>query len=291
MSLPADTLLAKVEHASFFRDVAPDLHVDAAQAPLVLEVSPRDAERARLSLDRHGYFSLDGALSPDFAAALSRAATALEIRGVPALFLFAYDEPWAAAFAARDALVTVLGERYALIDDVWAWRVPKAAGARGWKPHRGTYEDNRRHGAAPSVINAWVALSDVTLDAACMHVVPLDRDPHAPGDLASHAYDPSAVVPLPAAPGTLLAWSSNVLHWGGDMTERAPEARVSLSFSLSAGGDRGLARAPAFRERIDLLADLVAVYGDNEGPDFEPVREWARLNAATRALGRRPRSS
>lgn len=279
-------LFGMVTRASFFRELAPELHIDGPAAITTTALDPRAASAARATLSKHGYFSLSSVVSRSRVDLLASATRALYDRKVPTCFLFAYDEAWALGFELEDALHAVLGSRYHLVPDVWAWLIEPIATRRGWRPHRGTYVDDRRADGAPSVINLWLALSEVTAETACMHVVPLDADPHFPGELKSVEFDERSVVALPCERGTLLGWNSNVLHYGGEMTEAACEARLSLSYTLR---DRReppeLERVPTFEERIDLLAQMIAIYGDQEGAELAAARQWAKLHLALHALG------
>lgn len=290
MEKEVSRLFANVTRAAFFRELAPELHAGEATSFAPLVISPGAARGARESLDAHGWFSIESLVPAREIANLARAVEALDASAIPTCFLFAYDEAWSLGFAIAAALEAVLGARYGLAPDVWAWLVPPIAGRSGWRAHRGTYEDERRPNACPKVINLWLALSDVTVDTACMHVVPIDRDPHFPGDLRRVDFDDEDVVALPAMAGTLLGWTSNALHFGGPMTARARSPRISLSYTLRDPPHTGdLAAAPSFEARIDLLAQMITLYGDQEGASLRVAREWAELHEQMRALGARRR--
>jgi Phytanoyl-CoA dioxygenase (PhyH) len=284
-------LFADVTRAEFFANLAPALHVDGVAADTPVELSTASAEHAHATLAKHGYFSLDSLVPLPLVEALARALEDLDRAHLSTCFLFAYDEAWSLGFAIADALRAVLGAHYAIAPDVWAWLVRPEKGRSGWRPHRGTYQVERQANGGPRVVNVWLALSDVTVDTACMHVVPLDRDPHYPQDLQRVDFDPTNVTPLTAKAGTLLGWDSNVLHFGGPMTERATSARLSLSYTLRCPADAmDLHRVPNFQDRIDLLAQMVLVYGDQEGPSLHPERRWAAMHEAMRKLGTSARS-
>ena len=277
--MTAKDFIGKVEHEKFFRDLAPRLHTTGARKA---GVAP--AADVKPSIEREGYFVVPGLLRPDEADALRDAVDALAAANVPALFVFVYDEAWNALSRARD-LVRATGTAYDLLADVWAWRIP--LGARGWDVHRGTSVD-AREGWAPAVLNLWIPLSDVSRETAAIHLVPLDRDPHYPRALDKVDFDPARVVALAASRGALMGWNSNVLHWGGPMTAQAPEPRRSISVSLVAPFAKGL-RAPetqTFRDRLDLIADMITTYGTHEGPDLDDAREWAQMVRSLRSLGR-----
>ena len=275
-----EALFAKVERESFFHAIAPRLHTTGtltSGAPPVAHVQQ--------AIEREGYFVVPGLLAEDEANALREAIDALSAANVPPIFVFAYDEAWSAVARARD-LVRTTGTAYDLLADVWAWRVP--LGARGWDVHRGTAEDSRE-GWAPAILNLWIPLSDVTRESAAIHVVPLDRDPHFPLAMGKLDYDPAHVVALEGRRGALMGWSSNVLHWGGQMSDHAVEPRRNISVSLVAPFAPGV-RAPetqTFRGRLDLIADMISTYGNHEGPTLDDARAWAAIVLNMRALARR----
>ena len=287
MRADAIALFGKVERASYFERVAPELHVE--RPPPWPEPSVVDPSAARETLAVDGWFSVDSVLRDDEVAALANAIERLEADHVPALFVFAYDEAWLAVERIRRAVAAIIDAPCAVVADVWAWRIAPTKGARGWVPHRGTYVDNRV-GGKPSLINAWIALSDVTVETACMHVLPASRDPNFGGDLRSTHHNALDALALPARPGNLLGWSSNLLHWGGAMSPTASRARLSLSVTLSCSAAvDALAQdaQPTMRERLDLIADLADAYGYLETSAFDATREWARVTRTTRALGSR----
>jgi hypothetical protein len=213
------------------------------------------------------------------------ATEALRARGLPAAFVYAFDEPWAIGERVRGRVSTLLGHDYRLAEDVWAWHIPPGSG-RGWPPHRGVAGD-RLDRAAPEVINVWVALTDVSSDRACMHAVPLDDDPGYPDALAQLTAPLECVRALPVPAGAALFWNANILHWGGRCAATAAGPRVSCSFTLCRADS--LARFPELvplpplahldlAARMDAVARMILVYGGADRGDVDGVvREWAAL--------------
>lgn len=271
----------------FWRGVASHLRV-TDHARDVPALASRDAiDHSRDSIRARGYGVLDRVVPHDACDALAEGLRSLQNAMIPAPFLFVFDEPWELAQSLGATFDGLLDARARLLRDVWAWRIEATSGARGWKPHRGVAWDVRDARGAPTLLNAWVALTDVGVESACMHLVPLDRDPHFPSVLDRIDVDTSLAVALPVAAGTLLAWNANVLHWGGAMSAGAP-ARASLSFSIRSTGNEASIdpRALAFDARVDLVADMIATYANVEAVP-EPWNEWARLDLGMRAHARR----
>jgi len=210
----------------------------------------------------------------ELAASLARALGRISDEGIPTPFLFVYDQAWEVAQRLRPAFDALMGAPTYVLPDVWAWFLrSKAGGAGGWAPHRGVRYDVRDAQGAPTLMNAWIALTDVTEANACMYVVPLPKDPSYPGALDAVDVDPSLATPLPVPAGGLVAWNANVLHWGGRMQSDAPP-RASLSFSIAT------AREPpppaSFDARLDLVAEMLLTYKDIARVDAAWI-EWASL--------------
>jgi hypothetical protein len=232
-------------------------------------------------LSRDGYAVLGDAILPDACDRMVRGVEGLVEGGLPPIFLYAFDAPWTAGERLRARVSAMLDRRYALVEDLWAWHVRPGTG-RGWRPHRGVPEPLLER-EAPELLNVWLALSDVTAERACMHVVPLDEDPAYPTalDRVDAALESVRALPVPA--GTALAWNANLLHWGGACAARAPGPRVSCSFTLvredaieRLGGRVIPAAGLAFQARIDAIARQIVIYGETHGEIEPDVLGWAR---------------
>ncbi len=269
-------------------ETAPTLQVSAPlmsqlafPAPAVLD------ERRRLAAQ--GFATVRAAIDEHTSADLVRGTEELRKRDFPATFLYAFDEAWLLGEAIRSQVSQLVGHEYRLVEDVWAWHIPPGQG--GWPPHRGVY-DAQLARDAPQILNAWVALSEVTVDRACMHAVPLDEDPGYPGALERLDAPLSAVCALPARAGDALFWNANVLHWGGPCAERAAGPRVSCSFTLCRND--AVDRFPAlamlrplaeldFAARMDVVAHMIATYGEDQPDVTDVIRQWASLTVALSA--------
>ena len=245
--------------------------------------APEDKE-GKPWLAREGYVVLHEVESAELCARLVTGIATLVAAGLPAVAVYGFDEPWQLGERVRARLSALVGHEYVLLDDAWAWQIEPGRG-RGWPAHRGYVEALDR--TAPELINVWVALSDVTSERSCMHLVPLDEDPHYPAALARTDAAAESVRALPVVAGTALAWNANVLHWGGACSARAPGPRVSCSFSLARGAlaqQFPVARASAagLESRLDSVALQIETYGDGQPDVNDEVREWARATSALR---------
>jgi hypothetical protein len=286
-----EELLRLVASPAQMRAIAPSLTVSAAGSATRPAATARDtaadvAARARAILRRDGLGAVSGVAAVPLCERLVAAVTALHAHGLPACFVYAFDEPWLLGDHVRTAIAALLGHEYALAEDVWAWLIPR--GSAGWPAHRGV-ADVLLDRDAPEVLNVWIALTEVTADRACMHAVPLGQDPGYP--IALETLETTAGEPLPAQAGDALFWNANVLHWGGTCAPEAAGPRVSCSFTLLRAGATAALRErlpsapPAdaldLTARMDTLARMVLLYGDAERSDVSPVvEEWARVTLA-----------
>jgi hypothetical protein len=268
------------------RALAPGLTIGGAAHEAQHASTFEDDATERVWLARDGYALLPLA-APDTAlrAAIIGAIGRLIEDGLPAVFIYLVDEVWEIGERLRDRVSRMLGRTYLLNEDGWAWQV--APGERGWSAHRDDGELCDRE--APERVNAWVALTDVTAERACMHVVPLDDDPSYPEKLQTKEIPFHAVRALPVSAGTCIVWNANVLHWGGACARRAPGPRVAISYTLVRDDAHEHFRKDALTgprlaplERVDVVASLIASYEGKAPTDVRPeVFAWA---AATRAL-------
>jgi hypothetical protein len=279
-STTIDGLLRLLGSADELAKLAPALTISAS-VPVATGGAP--SPEATMGLAAEGFASLTRTIPDGLAEALVLAAGALRARDLPASFLYAFDAPWTIGEQLRERIGTMLGGAYLLVEDVWAWHVPPGSG--GWPPHRGI-ADVQLDRERPEILNVWIALSDVPVDRACMHVVPLDEDLGYPNTLAKLDAPLATVRALPASAGDALFWNANILHWGGRCAERASGARVSCSFSLCRAD--AIERFPALAlvpplatldlgARMDALARMIRLYGEDQPDVSAAVREWANL--------------
>jgi hypothetical protein len=255
----------------------------------VLPVDEGALAEALRTFHRDGYLMLERVLPPDLCDALASGSTQLRAAGLPALFLFVFDEAWRAVFGLRGVLDAVLGPDHGVVPDVWAWHLARGADEHGWAVHRGLYHDVRDASGRPRVVNLWIPVTDVDPANACMYVVPATLDAGFPTSKEPSDTDLTNARPIPAPRGSVLLWNANVLHWGGTMSPEALSARISLSFSARAPHAAGdLGPILGFHERIDLLADMILVYG-HHAPDLGDAVRWAQANMTMRRLAARKR--
>lgn len=132
----------------------------------------------------------------------------------------------------------------------------QAGPGAGWPPHRDRPGADPRVSfhtdGSPRFMTVWVALSDATPQSSCLMVVPARDDPayfvgdldEERGPLASVFDRPQAwqsIVALPVSAGSVVAFSSRLLHWGSKAQRHGspsaagtpPLPRIAVSFALA----------------------------------------------------------
>jgi len=232
--------------AAFWRTLVPFLRidVDTSVASAIHPAVMSEADRLRAS----GWARLERAIPTSVTKPLADALRCLHDANVPAPFLFVFDEPWALATMLAPTWTALLGATPRVVPDVWASYLVEG---RGWDLHRGVDD------SSTSLVNAWVALSDVGAESACMSVVP---------------FGSTEPIALPVPAGSMLAWSAYVSRSSGGMKPGAPP-HASLSFTLDAAS--GPERMPSFEERVALVAKVLVAYEKMAGGASGPWLEWA----------------
>lgn len=245
---------------------------------------PAELVEAR-GLHAKGYARLGGLCERTACSDMVTMIARLRDAGLPAVFVLATDAALALGQLVQQVVSVCSSEAYTLVEDVWAWQIPR--GRSGWPAHRGisTLLDRAR----PELVNTWIALSDVPVERSCMHFVPLDEDAGYPDDLATIAA-PAGGDATALAAGEALAWNANVLHWGGPCALECAGPRVSCAFSLvrtdalPAIGLAPLTASLTPTERVDLVAKQIATYGAGQHDVSDEILEWARATFTLSAL-------
>lgn len=273
--------IADLERRETWERLWPGAKVDGpltAPSPLATE-----------ALELRDGFAIVPAAAPD-AALLRRRVETLHEAGIPLLFVYLDDAFWTPGLALAQLCSARFRRPFVLLDDGWAFRVE--GGAAGWPAHRGIWEEVLGDDGAPSVLNTWIALSDVPESASRMWVVPFSKDPAYPANLKDVSAEAGALS-LPTGPGDAAIWNANLLHWGGRADASAP-VRVSHTFTIAAEGSafaRTFGVAPVtqfpFRARLDFVARQFARYASHDETIPSRVLDWARATVSLAKLSSR----
>jgi len=250
-----------------WRALAPALHVgDTCVSPVALDIGP--ASVLAEMLRREGYVHVappDWRLPiPEMAEVVGR----IHALGLPPVFVYLYDETWWMFGRLRAQLATLLGDAYALLPEFWAWHVDPSTGDSGWAPHRDKGHIALFADGAPKSLTVWLPLTDATPLNGCMYIVPADRDPtYNTPDEQQLRFALSDIRALPAAAGSLLAWTQAIIHWGARTAPRQVGPRISLSCEFQRGDVAPFCTPlmsptdpPAFADRLRLIARQIIRY-------------------------------
>jgi hypothetical protein len=271
----------------FWRGFCPDLHNSHAPFARIREpytIHSADAGQAREQLLTDGYFATRPIVTIEEAARLRRGIERMASANYPSVFACVYDEFWRLFQGLEELLEPVLGAEYCLVPEgIWAFYVPTGHSGRGrWSaasPHRDSLgpDPGILGGGAPQLINLWIPLTDADPLNSCMYVVPAPFDPSFRSTSRAAEFDqidPQDIRALPARAGSVLGWSTHLLHWGSRSSGRARVPRISLSLYVQRADasrfyDDIVTRASEvpFEKRIEWIGRSMNV------PElFEPVR-------------------
>lgn len=274
----------------FWRSLAPDLSI--CESPASDDEPPREqpvgSDLASIAghLHEHGYFHLPAHIDAAKLAPLRQALDALQGAGIPAVFIYMYDEPWALLRGLSPLIQYFLGDQFALLPNFWAWNIPLTDGAGGWPPHQDCQAQTRFTGADDATdsvlisLSLWVPLSDATIHNGCLSVLPRALSDQVPPDGSLSDELLAQGIHLPAEAGAVLGWTQDLYHWSNQVTDQAVELRhpprMSLSLEFQNTAFEPLSepllniyRAPSFTDRIGLIALQIPKYHHMEPLSFD----------------------
>lgn len=254
-----------------WRRLAPALHVqDSAflsnQRPLALDADA--LAQVQRAVREDGYFHLPPQPWNLPTQAMADAIRRLDAQGIPLPFAFVYDEFWLLFWRMHRVLEGLLGPAYLRLPDFWAWLVNPQRNDSGWRPHR-----DRNHGAlfddgSPRAFTLWLPLTDATPDTSCMYVVPAQRDAtYGKGRIEGWQPALADIRALPAAAGSALGWTQELLHWGSSAHPRETRVRISVAMEFQSAQtppfNQPLMPAdqlPSFAVRLQLIGKQILQY-------------------------------
>lgn len=266
---PKPLTLAEAADPVFWRSLCPDLTIEGSREPAPAALP--DLEVLHGQLLGEGYVHEPDVLPPADVERLYACIRRLHQRGIPAAFVFIYDEAWDLFRSLAPFLRKVLGTDYRILPAFWAWHVEPTDAASGWRPHRdrpNTLDPDN----TPQSISIWLPLSHATPLNGCMYVLPIPRDPHfATRDWKSENLFSGETLQniraLPATPGSLLAWNQALLHWGGRASHLGKGPRCSISVEFQRGDRPELQSgliSPfeplSFQRRLGMMGNLMRQY-------------------------------
>jgi hypothetical protein len=285
---------------AFWRQLIPEFNIGAQpfrKPQGEHRFSDDQAIRLSRQIKQEGYFQSEPIIPPHEVESLANGIARLANAGAMPLFIGVYDEFWQFLYRLRNTFIPILGESYRLPPDYWAFHIAPGATKRGWHVHRDSPivkpfdADSRiREDGTPRLCTIWIPFTDATTHNSCIYVLPYPHDPVVQSflrkeDMATmqqHAQrmNLTAARALPAQAGSVLGWSSHVLHWGSQSTDWATHPRVSVGIYYEAADgprigvpfdDAGRRyidmHDPGFRldfqDRLAIIANILAIYIEN----------------------------
>lgn len=253
----------------FWRDHFPDLTISEALPSPVTPPAQAALDTIKKRVTKEGYFDERSPALERMAPRLAESVQKLVALGLPAPFLFVFDEPWN-AFRAVDAVIAaLLGSDFKMLPDFWAWHVDPKTSEAGWAPHRDRGRVALAPDGSPLAISLWIPLTEATPLNGCMYILPAHRDPvyNTASEHDRSAIDLASIRALPAKPGAFMAWNQAVLHWGAKSSPMAQAPRISMAVEFQRGDSApmnepllDLGRALTFDQRLRLIAKQILQY-------------------------------
>jgi hypothetical protein len=249
----------RVADPDFWRAICPGLTISDRPFTRPLDpyaIAPEVVARCQATLDHDGYFATDPVTLPASADRLIDGARLLTEAGFPSGFAVLFDEFWRLFDGLEPLLAPMLGDDYQLVPDgLWLFLVP--LGHPGGSYHAASAPHRDAIGPDPllmdegraSLLNIWIALTDATPLNSCIYLLPASVDDDyrsANRDAPAHVCLPDIrAVPVPA--GTVMGWTSHLLHWGSRSSPRGGHTRASAALSAQRRDRPSFTRTPIER--------------------------------------------
>ncbi len=249
--------------------LCPQLSIGASQSVEPLKLSSETLAAVAEHFWSRGFLQLPPQFNAKDLAPIIAGMHQLKSAGIAPVYIYLFDQPWQLFEKLRPLTAHLLGEDYALLPNFWAWHLDRA-GAAGWPLHRDCDAQTVFKVGADKLLmslSLWLPLTDVDEANGCMYVVEYPALKARGGDEISDGEICAVATPLPAKAGSVLGWPQDVLHFGGTYSEKATNARLSLSFEFQNTAFDPLAEPllstrnlPGFETRLKLLADQFDKY-------------------------------
>ena len=208
--------------------------------PEPYQISAEEMAEHASTMRREGYFQTRPIIPQEDLDTLGKCITNVVRSKLRPEYAFVYDEFYAVISRLGHVLNPILGAGYQFVpEELNAFFIPTDDDARGIGPHRDYLRTANSIGSdgLPKLVNVWIPLTDATTLNSCMHVLPGHLDPLYPhgGSRANPVGDQNKLIllqnvrALPAKAGSILCWSTSLLHWGGRSSQRATHPRLSFA--------------------------------------------------------------
>lgn len=231
-----------IESPDYWRGINPDSNVTETPWPAEcneIEFSAAEIEACKESLAEEGYFQTRPCIADASLERLINCIKRVRDERHPPAYALLYDDFFEVLASIAGLLRQILGSDFLIVpDEPDVYLIRTANDEGGAVPHRDTlrahdmYDEN----GLPAMINIWIPITDATNLNSCMHVIPAHADPdfgtpRSDGDLPESM--PTEILQnvraLPAKAGSVLGWSTELIHWGGASSTLAGLPRLSFA--------------------------------------------------------------
>lgn len=260
--------------ADYWRRLNPECSISDQpfpESPTSYPISREVMERHLGQIRKEGYFQTPPIVDPAEVDKLRRCITTIVTNGHHASYALVYDEFYHVMAKLTNVLLPVLGPDFQLVPDEYgAFYIPPDNRATGTFPHRDSLRTatSIEPDGTPTLVNVWIPLTDATALNSCMYALPAHVDPHyphsasgpgtagsSPEEIDLRARDLQSIRALPAQAGSVLCWSTHLLHWGARSSEYATHPRISFAMYYQSR------RVPPYHEvTMDIPSPLSFAY-------------------------------
>lgn len=266
----ATTAPRDLTRPEFWREAFPtlSLHTLLKDGFEVARLNDASLSMAGVRLAREGYFQERDEALVGLASRLADCALNCIALDIPPVFIFLFDEAWAAFYRQHHMIANFLGADYQMLPDFWAWHVDPKRDQAGWRPHRDKGHQALAADGSPLSLTVWIPLTQASPLNSCMYVLPADRDPvYGTEQDKNWQIDLPSIRALPGSPGDYFAWSQALLHWGGQSSAFAEGPRISMALEFQRADappfNRPLLaamRTLSFEDRLKLISKQIIQY-------------------------------
>jgi hypothetical protein len=280
-------LQTDLHSTQFWQNLAPQLSINKYfQTTNPITISPEVMEEISRSMEQDSYLLLSSLIDKSETDAIRDCIFSLTDIGLPPVFVYIYDQPWALFERLRPIIELFLGNRFSLLPNFWAWHIPPIKGASGWPAHTDCSAQTRFESADGGTtfmsMSFWIPLTDATIENGCMAILPKSREILYNTPIT----DPNQIIPqdainLPAKSGSVIGWSQDLYHWSRHVTTNLVTPRVSLSLEFQNPAFTPLIRPllniehpPLFKEQLALIFSQFEKYKDMEPVNFKKNQQY-----------------
>jgi len=228
--------LDKLQDPEFWRELNPALsvteHLDPGQRE-PLDPGARESAEYVTRMQTEGYFSTRPLLNKDRMAAMAGGAANILEAGGHELWTLVYDEFWLTLKEISSVLDPILGKDHRIVPMPYVNFINPGTENAGFGVHRDRFDHPVTPNGLPTVVTAWIALTDATPDRACLYVLPASFDPNFPNNLRELAVNNlQDIRAVPVEAGSVICFNQAIMHWGGRSSPRAEGPRISFAFEF-----------------------------------------------------------